>query len=265
MATAGIIVLVIVIVLLVGAGVAGTMLLRRRRLRQRFGPEYDQLASEVGERQAQAELSERERRVAHLDIHQLSPERRAGYARQWTSLQEMFIDSPPQALEAAATLVSAVAADRGYPADDETRLLDDLSVHHSDRIDGYRQARQISNRAGRTGTEDLRQALLGYRALFRDLLGAETGAGRAADEAVPTETGPAETGPADTEPTAPAASGAGQPAAAAARNSESRGSATDGTTTAVTDGTDSGSAADGDDDWVDSGRDDAAAPALREE
>lgn len=182
MATGAVIAVVIVVAALLAAGLAGTLLLRRRRLRQRFGPEYDQLASEVGERRAQAELSERQRRVAQLDIRPLSQERRAGYGREWTSLQEQFIDGPARSAEAAAALVSAVAADRGYPADDEDRLLGDLSVHHADRLDGYRRAREITRRADTAGTEELRQSLLSYRALFRDLIAPEPGAGQPARE-----------------------------------------------------------------------------------
>lgn len=173
MATGTIIVVVVVVVLVAAAAAAAAMLLRRRALRRRFGPEYDQLAGEVGERRAQAELAERERRVAQLDLRPLSPERRAGYGREWLSVQERFIEGPAQSVQAADSLVSAVAADRGYPADDEERLIEDLSVHHASRLDGYRQARLATQRAAVAGTEELRQALLAYRALFRDLLGAD--------------------------------------------------------------------------------------------
>ena len=87
------------------------------------------------------------------------------------AVQERFVDAPAQAVEAAAGLVSAGAADRGYPAGDEDRLLTDLSVHHANRLEGYRRARRATERASTAGTEELRQALLGYRALLRDLIG----------------------------------------------------------------------------------------------
>ena len=168
---ATIIVIVIVLVVLAVAAALAATVLRRRALRQRFGPEYDQLAREVGPRRAAAELAERQRRVAKLGLRPLSPERRAGYEREWASLQDRFIDGPAQAVESAAGVVSAVAGDRGYPAGDDDELLADLSVHHADRLDWYRRAREITGQAGTAGTEELRQALLGYRALFRDLLG----------------------------------------------------------------------------------------------
>ena len=194
MATGIIVILVIVLVLIAAAALAGFLLLRRRALRRRFGPEYDQLAQEIGARRARAELIERERRVAQLDIRPLSQERRAGYGSEWLSLQERFVDDPAESAETAAALISAVAADRGYRVDDEERLLGDLSVHHADRLDGYRRARDITRQSVTAGTEELRQALLSYRVLFRDLIAPEPGTGqpsRAAEHAAPDHKTPA--------------------------------------------------------------------------
>jgi hypothetical protein len=180
-----IIVIVIVVVLLAAA--VGILLRRQRALQQRFGPEYDRLAAEVGPRQARSELAERERRIAQLDIRPLSAERRAAYGTQWATLQEEFIDTPPRAAEAADSLVTAVAADRGYQVADRDRLFSDLSVYHADRIQEYRLARQTTEQAGTAATEDLRQAMLAYRALLRELLEAPDGASEAqpATEATP--------------------------------------------------------------------------------
>jgi hypothetical protein len=177
-----IIVIVIVIVLL--AAGAGAVLLRRRALRRRFGPEYDRLAEKVGERRAVAELSERQRRIAALDIHPLSAERRAAYDSQWATIQEQFVDGPARSAEAAGALVTAVAADRGYEVADQERLLTDLSVYHADRLDGYRRARQATGQASPASTEDLREAMLAYRALLRELL--ETPDGAAGEAPQPT-------------------------------------------------------------------------------
>lgn len=169
-----IIVIVIVVVLLAAA--VGILLRRQRALQQRFGPEYDRLAAEVGPRRARSELAERERRIAQLDIRPLSAERRAAYDTQWATLQEQFIDTPSRAAAAADSLVTAVAADRGYQVADRERLLPDLSVYHADRIQEYRLARQTTEQAGAAATEDLRQAMLAYRALLRELLEAPDGA-----------------------------------------------------------------------------------------
>jgi hypothetical protein len=167
---------VIVIVVAALAAAAGILLLRRRALERRFGPEYDRLAAEVGPRQARSELAERQRRIARLDIRPLSAERRAAYDTQWATLQEEFVDAPPRAAEAAGALVTAVAADRGYEVAEQDRLLTDLSVYHADRLESYRLARQTTAQAGTAATEDLRQAMLAYRALLRELLEAPDGA-----------------------------------------------------------------------------------------
>jgi len=220
-----VIVLVIVLVVLAAAAMlAGTLVLRRRALRHRFGAEYDQLVRDVGQRQAQAELAERQRRVAQLNIRPLSPERRAGYDREWISAQEQFVDSPARSVAAAAALVQAVAADRGYPADDDNQLLDDLSVYHAKQLEGYRRARQATERADAASTEELRAALLAHRALFRDLLGPEPAAGKKADTTATVPPSPITTVITPSTPSAPRTSST--PAAAIARTLHVRGDKT---------------------------------------
>ncbi len=63
--------------------------------------------------------------------------------------------------------------ERGYPAEHHDQVLADLSVEHSGTLDRYRAAEEISQSAaaGTASTEDLRQAMIHYRALFGDLLG----------------------------------------------------------------------------------------------
>ena len=182
----GIIVGIVVAVIVIGAAVlAGMVVLRRRRLQQRFGPEYGRLVGERdSRREAEAELTGRERRVEGLDIQPLTDAARASYAGQWTSIQEQFVDAPTDAVSGAQLLVAAVMTERGYPAGNDDQVLADLSVWHSGTLDRYRAAEEISQRAaaGTASTEDLRQAMVHYRALFGDLLGepADTGSGSAA-------------------------------------------------------------------------------------
>jgi hypothetical protein len=171
----GIIVAIVVAVIVVAALVIGVMtVLRRRRLQQRFGPEYDRV---VGERdsklKAEGELAERERRVRGLDIQPLTDSARAGYADQWAVIQERFVDTPADAVAGSQLLVAAVMTERGYPTDHPDQVLADLSVEHSDTLDRYRAAEEISKSAalGTASTEDLRLAMIHYRALFSDLLG----------------------------------------------------------------------------------------------
>jgi hypothetical protein len=174
----GIIAVIVVAVIVVGIVVFGVLaVFRRRRLQERFGPEYDRLVSERdSRREAEAELKERERRVQGLDIQPLTDVARESYASQWTSIQEQFVDAPANAVSGAQFLVADVMTERGYPAGqhDQDQVLADLSVEHSGTVDRYRAAEEISGKAaaGTASTEDLRLAMVHYHALFADLLGA---------------------------------------------------------------------------------------------
>src|SRR5215469_1218134 len=169
------VVVIVVAVIVVAALLAGLMMAqRRRRLRRRFGPEYDRLVGQRDSRlRAEAELTQRERRVRRLDIRPLTDEARARYSAQWAGLQEQFVDRPADAVFASQVLVTAVMKERGYPTYDHNQVLADLSVDHSSAVEHYRAAEQISQSgaAGSASTEDLRQAMIHYRAVFRELLG----------------------------------------------------------------------------------------------
>ena len=84
------------------------------------------------------------------------------------------MDQPASALADADGLVAEVMRERGYPVEDFDQQADDVSVDHPHVVEHYRKAHAIQPRA--TGsTEDLRQALVHYRALFDELLETETG------------------------------------------------------------------------------------------
>jgi hypothetical protein len=169
------VVVIIVAVIVVAALLAGLMMAqRRRRLRRRFGSEYARLVGQRDSRlRAEAELTRRERRVRRLDIRPLTNEARARYSARWAGLQEEFVDRPADAVFASRVLVTAVLKERGYPTDDRDQVLADLSVDHSGTLERYRAAEQISasGAAGSPSTEDLRHAVIHYRALFVELLG----------------------------------------------------------------------------------------------
>lgn len=167
-----VVIVVVIIVIALAIGVAATV--RRRRLQQQFGPEYDRLAREHdSKRKAEAELTQRQRRVRKLDLRPLSPEAQAQYTARWMSLQERFVDDPEDAVAQSQTLVAAVMRDCGYPTEHSDQVAADLSVEHAKTIGNFRAAEKISESAtaGTASTEDLRQAMIHYRALFRDLLG----------------------------------------------------------------------------------------------
>jgi len=170
------IVVIVVLVVVILLAAAAWMVVRRRSLRQRFGPEYDRAVSEQdGRLAAERELRAREKRHAELDIKPLSEESRQRYASAWDEIQAQFVDDPNTAVGRADELVSRLIAERGYPTGDYDEQLSHLSVEHARTLEHYRDAHDINlrNERGEASTEQLRQALVHYRALFGDLLGDE--------------------------------------------------------------------------------------------
>ena len=172
---------IVVAVIVVAAVIAlAVMAMRRRRseeLKKRFGPEYDRTVERRGARdEAESELQERFARRERLNIRRLTPGDRDRYAERWQHTQRRFVDQPPAAIAEADALVMEVMQARGYPvADDFEQRAADVSVDHPEVVEHYRAAHGISADAteGRASTEDLRQAMVHFRALFEELLGRE--------------------------------------------------------------------------------------------
>ncbi|MFC6010271.1 hypothetical protein [Nocardia lasii] len=173
-------ILVVVIVLaavLVGAAFLIPPYLRRKRLRDRFGPEYDRtLEQSEGRRAAERELVQRERRHSSLELRELAPERRDEFTAAWARVQERFVDEPADAVREADRLVTTVMGERGYPTEGFDQQAADLSVEHAATLGHYRDAHDIAvkHADGRASTEDLRTAIVHYRALFLDLTNGHT-------------------------------------------------------------------------------------------
>ena len=167
--------LIVVAALVIVVGVA--LFLQRRRskaLRSHYGAEYIAAVDEVGnKRKAEAELRHREKRVHAFDLRPLSRREASEFSDRWRSVQARFVDDPGMAVDKADALLAEVMQARGYPASDFEQRADDLSVHHPKLVSDYRVAHETARAqaAGRAGTEDLRKALIHYRALFEDLLG----------------------------------------------------------------------------------------------
>ncbi|SCL12988.1 hypothetical protein [Micromonospora inyonensis] len=171
------VVVIVLVVLVIAAGIALAVVAgRRRQLRQRFGPEYDRVVAERASRsEAEKELRARERRHAELTLTPLSPESRTRYAAAWEEVQLRFVDTPAEAVGDADALVSRLVAERGYPTGDFDEQAAHLSVDHARTLARYREAHDIHlrNERGEASTEELRQAVVHYRALVADLLGTE--------------------------------------------------------------------------------------------
>jgi hypothetical protein len=170
---------IVIVVIVVAALIAvAAFVARRRRLQRTFGPEYDRAVQSSDSRlRAEAELAERQKRVKHLDIRRLDPAARNRYAAQWIEIQQQFVDSPATAVTGAQTLITSVMRDEGYPTEDDDQVMADLSVEYATTVEHFRTAQDLSNRAsgGTASTEDLRQAMVHYRELFRELLGGPAG------------------------------------------------------------------------------------------
>jgi hypothetical protein len=145
-------------------------------LHKHFGPEYDRTVERLGSRtKAEHELRERRERVDKLELKSLSPEEAARFHDSWTRTQARFVDDPKAALAEADLLVRELMQKRGYPMGDFERRAGDISVHYPHVVDHYRAAHDIALRdsRGETDTEQQRQAVIHYRALFTDLLEVE--------------------------------------------------------------------------------------------
>jgi hypothetical protein len=171
---------VIVAIVVVAVALLAFMVLRRRRsaqLQQRFGPEYDRVVEERGDRrEAESELADRSARREQFEVRRLTPAARDRYAERWQHAQRDFVDQPTAAIADADRLVIEVMEARGYPVADEfEQRAADVSVDHPEVVEHYRAAHGISARAteDRASTEDLRQAMIHFRALFDELLGRE--------------------------------------------------------------------------------------------
>ena len=170
----GVIITIVVLIVVIAVVAIVAMQMRRKRLQQQFGPEYDRAVEQGDSRlAAERDLAARQKRVNQLEIRPLPAEARERYAQQWQQVQADFVDSPNAAVGAGQTLVTEVMRERGYPTDDPAQRMDDLSVEHADVMDNYRAAHGISQRArsGNVSTEELRQAMVHYRTLFESLLG----------------------------------------------------------------------------------------------
>ena len=174
----GVIIAIVVIAVIAVVAMGAVMMMRKKesgRLRERFGPEYDQAVAQGGNRrEAEQQLAEREKRVEKLRLREIEPEQRSAFAEAWRSTQARFVDDPATAVREADTLVQRVMDTRGYPMTDFDQQAADISVDHPEVVTNYRAAHAIAeaSKEDKATTEDLRQAMVHYRSLFSELLGA---------------------------------------------------------------------------------------------
>lgn len=164
---------VVIVAVLVIAGLIWSRRRRSEHLQERFGPEYEHaIAHEGGRARAEAELARREKRVEKLEIRPLEPADRIEFIDRWKEVQARFVDDPPRAVAFADALLGEVMTARGYPLSDFDRRAGDISVDHPHVVEHYRAGHAIAlhHQRGEASTEDLRQAMIHYRALFDELV-----------------------------------------------------------------------------------------------
>lgn len=172
------IIAVVLIVVIMGL-ILGPIFARRKRserLQDQFGSEYDHTVQTLGnEKKAQTELDERRKHVEALNIRPLSGKERERYLADWAAVQSKFVDEPGQAIVNADRLIMEVMQVRAYPLSDFEQRAADVSVSYPALVSNYRAAREIAlkNEQHQATTEELRQAMIYYRSLFKELLGTE--------------------------------------------------------------------------------------------
>jgi FtsZ-interacting cell division protein ZipA len=168
--------IILIILAIVAVAFAAWALLQRektRKLKSKFGPEYDRvIEQEKNSHRAESLLEERQKRVEKYQIRPLTREECDMYASRWRTAQEHFVDDPRNAVAQADALVTDAMRVRGYPMADFEQRAADLSVDHPTVVEDYRVAHAIALRdaEGSASTEDLRKAMQHYRSLFEHIV-----------------------------------------------------------------------------------------------
>ncbi len=166
----------VVLVFLVVVAIVGFVHRRGTRtkgFRNRFGSEYDRAVLEHGSsRKAEAKLADRETRVDALKIRDLGATERERFVAEWQTVQSRFVDHPKAAVTEADDLIAALLEARGYPKGGFEQRAADVSVTYPRVMENYRGAHAIAVRPGRAeaSTEELRTALIHYRAIFDEIV-----------------------------------------------------------------------------------------------
>jgi hypothetical protein len=142
-------------------------------LRERFGAEYDRAVTRFGtSHKAEAKLADRESRVVALKIRNLGAPEHDRFASEWNIVQSRFVDHPKAAVTEADDLINTLLEARGYTGSGFEQRADDLSVAYPLIVENYRLAHAVAVRLAdnEASTEELRIAMIHYRAIFDELL-----------------------------------------------------------------------------------------------
>jgi hypothetical protein len=149
---------------------------RTQAFRNRFGSEYDRAVLEHGSpRKAETKLANLQNRVEAMPIRDLGVTERDRFAAEWQTVQSRFVDHPKTAVTEADDLINALLLARGYPQSSFEQRAADVSVSYKGVMENYRLANAIAVRPGQpeASTEELRTAMIQYRAIFDELAQAQ--------------------------------------------------------------------------------------------
>ena len=170
-------ILAAVVLVVVALIVVGVFIERRKAktaaFRKRFGTEYDRAVLSHGSpSKAEIKLADRETRVETLKIRDLAVSERDRFVTEWHTVQSRFVDHPRAAVTEADDLINAILEARGYPRAGFEQRANDVSVTYPRVMDNYRLAHGVAVRPGQieASTEELRTAMIQYRAIFDELL-----------------------------------------------------------------------------------------------
>jgi hypothetical protein len=164
-----------VLIIVVSIAVAAYVEHRRTKtlaLRNRFGSEYDRaVVSHGSKREAESKLADRQSHVKTLEIRDLGVVERERFVTEWHTVQSRFVDHPKSAVTEADDLINALLEARGYPHVSFEQRANDVSVSYPRVMENYRLAHAIAVRLGKeeATTEELRTAMIQYRAIFDEL------------------------------------------------------------------------------------------------
>jgi hypothetical protein len=177
MSTTGWIILAIVVVAIVVAAMAWMRYAERRRsagLQDRFGPEYDRTVGQARSRRAaERDLVTREDQFGDFEAKPLTEASRARFTQDWDHAERLFVDDPEGAAREADRLVRQVLDERGYPDDDLDTRAAAVSVGHPEVVQRYRHGHEMVQGNGASGqdrTENLRKAMVDFRAVFSEMI-----------------------------------------------------------------------------------------------
>ncbi len=161
----------VAILIAIGLIASGIRRSRTARLRQRFGAEYDAVLRRTGNRvRTERELLERTEEAKALPLRALTAEERKRYRDDWSRIEARFVERPTTSVAEADEVIRDILRVQGYPPDFDRRVAH-LSIKSPILVQHYRAGHEIIGRGGAATTEDLRQAMLHYRALFDALVG----------------------------------------------------------------------------------------------